>query len=199
MTFRDILILLWQQKRIYFGIPFIVGVFFFILLQCQTPQYNSEAIVLLKNTSDTTGVSTYETQDEVSDASVKLIKSKVFLSQLLSTLPREMSFNDLEESFQVEIIEGTPLVIVNVFAETQREADQILGAFAILFREKASESFNSFQVYIIERGKGYVEMDQSQVLLMVLIMAFLWTLCIGMFLKNKIWEKLKQNGDGFYD
>jgi len=184
VTFRDILILLWQQKRIYFGIPFIVGVFFFILLQCQTPQYNSEAIVLLKNTSDT---------------SVKLIKSKVFLSQLLNTIPREMSFNDLEESFLVEILEGTPLVIVNVFAETQREADQILGAFAILFREKASESFNSFQVYIIERGKGYVEMDQSQVLLMVLIMAFLWTLCIGMFLKNKIWEKLKQNGDGFYD
>ncbi len=163
LDLKELFNIFWSKK-----IHIILIVLIFIALGViytvgfTTPMYTSSTTLVLAGSSSesdeeesTTSITTTDitlNSKLVSTYSV-LVQSKDVLSQVISNLDMDISWESLKNNVSVSAVEDTEVIEISVTTESAQDSAKIANEVAEVFTEKVSEIYNINNVYVVDEAE----------------------------------------------
>lgn len=126
-----------------------------------TPMYHSSTTLIL--VSDNTNTNSSMVQSDVNlnknlvSTYSEIVKSRTVLSQVIKKLDLDMTVKELSKSIEVESIENTEIIKIEVSNKNNKIAKKIVTTTAATFMKEVQDIYNLTNVSIVD--KAYLEKE----------------------------------------
>lgn len=161
LDLKDLFSIFWSKK-----VHIILIVLIFIVLGViytvgfTTPMYNSSTTLLLAGSESSGG----ETTNSITTTDITLnsklvstysvlVRSKDVLSQVISNLGMNISWESLRNNVKVSSVEDTEVIEISVTTNNAENSANIANEIAKVFTEKVAEIYNINNVHVVDEAE----------------------------------------------